>query len=185
MARPGPSRLAGLVGLLVLVLVAAGCGGADERDPYREQGPFPTALAPMPSGPAPTAPAVALTEPAGGSGGLRVAVTRTEAVRSVGQGPGELADQPAVAFTVEVRNESDQAISLDRVNVTVSYGPDGLPASPDDNPDAAGLAGTLAAGASATGVYVFRIPDDQRSDVSVVVSYDAAMPALVLTGPVG
>lgn len=88
---------------------------------------------------------------AGGSGGI-----------------GDLAG-PAVVVEVAVVNGSDKKVSLDDVEVTTTVG--SLPASPvvtDARNDP--LTGSLRAGRTATGMYVFHLPGTTSKDVTVLVA---------------
>ncbi|WP_116287961.1 hypothetical protein [Parafrankia colletiae] len=186
-----------------VLLLLAGCSGDSEPGTGRAAAPTaPSSLATVPSvvertaaavpfgapatpvAPATPAPLAATTQAEPG-GEVAVSVTGIEPVRSQGEGPGQFTGQPAVAFTLALRNVSGRAVDLDAVNVTVSYGAGDLPAQPDSGPAARPLAGALQPGQTASGVYVFLVPEEQRSRVTTVVSYDAAKPAVSFTGPVG
>lgn len=168
---------------LALVLTVVGCDS--DNDPYKDQGPFPTALAPVPAGTAATASPLPITAAVDFGNKVTVSVPGTRSIRSGGTGPGELANKPAVAFTIELRNDSGHTIDLGPVTVTVSYGATSTPATADSGPENKPMRGTLKSGAAASGVYVFLIPEDQRENVATVISYDASQPAVVLTGHVG
>jgi hypothetical protein len=67
--------------------------------------------------------------------------------------------------------------------VDLVYGTDRTSAAPLSGPGVVRFSGELAQGASATGVYVFDVPVDQRGEVSIIVSYTAAVSPVVFTGP--
>ncbi len=129
--------------------------------------------------PPPALPAVALGEDATAGDGVTAAVRSVESVRGDGYGPGQV-DGPALRVTVELRNGTTAALSLDGVTVTVATGADALPGSPIDDPATRPFAGELAAGGSATAVYVFGVQGD--GPVTVEVGHRAGAPLLVFTG---
>jgi len=125
---------------------------------------------------------VALAETAdfGGQVGARLtAVTPIQATAIV---PGEISG-PAIAVTVEIDNGSADAIGLGSVTVTLTDSA-GNPASGISADSAGALAGALGAGDTASGMYVFSVPTDLRSPITVTVSYSAAAPTVVFTGEV-
>jgi hypothetical protein len=85
--------------------------------------------------------------------------------------------------TVRIVNGTGAPLSLDAVAVDVTYGPGATPASPLDDPSAAPFTGTAGPGESATGIYVFTVPEDRRDALTVAVGYQAGAPYLVFTGP--
>jgi hypothetical protein len=87
-------------------------------------------------------------------------------------GPGETAGS-AVAFTVEVRNGTARPVDVGGFGVTASYG-SSIPAIPTGAAPAAPLTGRLAAGDSATGTYVFRMPTDQVGSLAIQVSSNSS-----------
>jgi hypothetical protein len=92
-------------------------------------------------------------------------------------GPGEIAGH-AVSVQVQVRNLGSSAFNLSGLTVNAYYGRD-IPASPTSAGGADPLSGSLAAGGTATGTYVFLVPADQSSTVRVEVSSaDSAMIAV-------
>ncbi|MDQ4054736.1 MAG: hypothetical protein M3237_18860 [Actinomycetota bacterium] len=131
--------------------------------------------------PAVTKPPVALDEPASFGSGLVARVTGLEAVRGEATGPGETAG-PALRVVVEIRNTSGRAVSLARSIVTVSYGRDPAPGVALSGPGVRPLAGSVGAGGSATGSYVFGVPEDERDKIQVSISVDAAQPTVIFEG---
>ncbi|HEY8790492.1 MAG TPA: DUF4352 domain-containing protein [Actinopolymorphaceae bacterium] len=105
-------------------------------------------------------------------------------VQSVAQGPGEISG-PAIKVTISLKNGTKDAISVNQVTVNVTYGKQASPASDiQGDPSAKPFKGTVAVGASARGTYIFDIPKNQRSDVSISVSYAALSPIVVFKGAV-
>jgi hypothetical protein len=191
------------VALAVVVAVAAGLflllGGTENGAPTPAaeptSGPAPTSDAP--SSPAPAAPAgpteivdappptlapVGLDQVAEVGNGITARVRQVEAVDGQGYGPGNIPG-PALRITVHIDNGTAEPVSLDGVAVSLTYGPDATPGSPLDDPSRAPFSGTVDAGASAEGTYVFTVPRDQRDRIVVSVGYQAGAPVLVFTGP--
>ncbi|WP_098483402.1 hypothetical protein [Georgenia soli] len=152
---------------------------------------------PSPSPGAPSTPGQGRTVPVGsvrtqapvdldGTGdfgtGLTVRLAGVRGVQGVARAPGEVAG-PALEVTVRATNGSDAPIALDGVVGYLSYGGDRTPAT-DFGQGSAPLQGELAAGASATGTYVFAVPEDQRDDVRVEISYTGEAPTVAFEGAV-
>ena len=151
----------------------------------------PEVPTPTPTGPTADAdqgpvelPAVALDAPAPVGNGVVATLPLIESIQASATGPGNIAG-PALRVTVQVTNGTDQPVSLGGVATNLYLGPDRTPASPVDDPSQAPFTGTVAPGASATAVYVFSVPADDRSAVTVEVGYQAGAPLLQFTGPVG
>lgn len=133
----------------------------------------------------PTATPVPLPSPAAPAEDVTARLSKLEAVVGETTIPGEVGG-PAVRVTVEVVNGTDEALDLSGVVVNAYYGPDQVPAGPIGQPGGDPFTGTLAPGATATGVYLFSIPEDQRDQVrfevdltpeSTVVIFEGAAPA--------
>ncbi|SDF51497.1 hypothetical protein [Klenkia brasiliensis] len=138
-------------------------GAADQR---------PAELSPVPLDAGATVPGVV--------SGRLVAV---EAVQATGSGVGNVSG-PALRVTVELTGGGPE-LSLDGSYVELLTGPDLAPASPVDDPSVAPLQGRLAAGGTATGVYVFSVDDGARGDVTVRVQPAPGEPFLVFRGAAG
>jgi hypothetical protein len=137
--------------------------------------------APVPGADAlPTKPAVALNQTADFGTGVVARLDGIDAIVAQAHGPGEVTG-PALAFRVTVTNSSSQAVDLSAVivNLTDANGNPGISMFGDP---AAALSGTLAAGASATGTYVFTIDQSARSSVRVEVHYSTQAPTVVFSG---
>ncbi len=129
-----------------------------------------------------TLPPVAIDEPADAGTGMTFRLERLEAVQGEATGPGEIAG-PAVRVTVVAVNDSDAPVLLDGTVVDLIYGEARTSASPLSGPGAVRFEGSIEPGATATAVYVFDVPTDQRAEVSVVISYLASVSPVVFTGP--
>lgn len=128
-------------------------------------------------------PAVGLDESVSVAG-VTASITRVEAIEGQATQPGDVAG-PALRVTVRIENPGEQAASVDGVTVNVYSGSELTPAPPLGDPTQSPLAGTVPAGASAEGVYVFRVSLAARSDVTVEVGYRAGDPLAVFRGAVG
>ena len=109
--------------------------------------------------------------------GVQIDVTSVRAVTLKAEGPGEVAG-PGVRVEIAVTNDSSKAFNLGGLAVTASYAK-GTPASANDGPPADPLAGRLAAGKSAVGVYFFRVPRAEVDSLVVEVSSDSS-PSIVI-----
>ena len=128
-----------------------------------------------------TAPPVAIDEVADAGTGITFRLELLEAVDGEANGPGEIAG-PAVRVTVVATNDSPSPVLLEGVVVDLTYGSQNTSAAPLSGPGAVRFTGEVAPGASATGVYVFDVPVDQRGAVSVLVSYAASVSPVVFQG---
>jgi hypothetical protein len=177
-----------LVIVLVAVWLPAGSSGGGAPDPGETtpsaSGPSssPTPGEPTPVPPATPSP-VPLDEPAAIQPGLVAAIEQIEAVEGEARGPGEVAG-PAIRFRVTFVNSTSDAVDLSSTVITVDYGDARTPALQLFEPGASPLPGSVAAGATANGVFVFTIPADQRSLVHITVDYSVGVPPLEFTGPV-
>jgi hypothetical protein len=131
-----------------------------------------------------TAAAVSFTQRAAYSDGVALRVTSIKHGAVSGQGPGVLSGQTTSSLTVTLTNGSKLALDLNQVVVTADYGRPARLASPIYDEGARDFSGTVAAGKSATAVYVFAIPSSQRSDVTVNVDFDGSHHAATFTGSV-
>lgn len=113
--------------------------------------------------------------------GIDISLANAEAVEGEAVGPGEIAGA-AIRLTVALTNNSDADLNLDLVVVSSYVGGERTPAETFEKPGGDPFHGTLAPGESVHGVYLFRIPEDQRSDVTVVVDYLPGLPAAVFQG---
>lgn len=134
------------------------------------------------AGPSPASP-VAITKPATILPGLTAAITKFESVAGKAQTPGEISG-PSVRMTVTITNSTAKAVTLNTTVVTAYYGTDQTPALQLTSPGGVNLPTSVAPGASATGVYIFTIPTDQRANVRVEVDYSVDVAPLIFQGSV-
>jgi hypothetical protein len=131
-----------------------------------------TTLAPVP-----------ITAPADFGGGVSVKVTKIADQSVTDTGPGSIKGQPAVAFTIQLSNQSKTTVSVNTVNVTAGYG-NGSPASPVNESTNPPFKGEVKPGSTALGVYAFAIPTTERDKVSISLWYAQGQPTVVFSGPV-
>lgn len=137
---------------------------ADPDDPFPEQSP----VAP---------------EETGSADGISVDLTKFESVTGEVVGPGDV-EAAAVRVTIDITNTGDDPLNLDLVVMNAYMGAQRDPAETYEKPGGQPVSGSLAPGKTATGVYLFRIPEDRRDDVTFVVDYHAGMPAITWRGQV-
>ena len=107
-------------------------------------------------------------------------LTSIKEIDAKGQGPGEVSG-PALSIEVEVANDSKEMVDLDATVVNLT-GADGAPGSTMTGKPADPLSGTLKPKKSATGTYVFAIPDRNRNPVTVEVSVAPDEPSVLFKG---
>lgn len=112
--------------------------------------------------------------------GVSASIVKTAAITGVADRPGEIAG-PAVAVTVQIINQSTEAIGLNNVIVNF-YDSAGAPATRLSSAPSSPLSGALTAGTKQTGVYAFNVAKDHRAQVRITVSYAANAPIVLFTG---
>jgi len=150
-------------------------------EPVQSAAPAYTTPVPAPSGstvdeveepadPVETA-TVMLDESAEVGGGVTARVTGIESLDVTAETPGEISG-PAVAVTVSIENDGDEALDVSSamVSLLAAGGELGMPTTSDPYRP---FSGVIDAGASADAVYVFLLPDDARSAFDVSVQYRA------------
>ncbi len=177
-------KLVGSLALAAVVAVGlASCGNDDDHASSStststtvsgngvKQGPSTTGPPAMAPSSAPVADAVKAPVgtgvPVDFGGGVTATMTGTKALDVEARGAGETSG-PAVAATIEVRNGSNQPFDLATIALTGTYG-GGTPAIPSSADPAQDLSGQLAPGATATGVYVFRVPKGDADTLVIQV----------------
>lgn len=112
--------------------------------------------------------------------GVTAHLTSVTAVQAQAAGPGEVAG-PALKVAVRLTNDSDAAISLVGVVVTIADA-NGTPGVQMSQSGSSPFRGSLAAHASADAVYVFTIPAGHRNPVTVNLSYSSEAPVVLFVG---
>lgn len=162
--------------------------GAPDEDPGTTS---PDEPAPDPSDPALGSggvdvvelPPVDIAEEAEFGGDVSARIAEVTRVDGEARGVGERAG-PALELTVEIINDSAEVVDLDYVVVNL-FGPDGAPGPALlGDPRSAPFSGTLDPGATASAVYVNRLPDPDATSARVTVSYGAGAPTVVFAGEV-
>ena len=143
----------------------------------------PTTRAPS-SAPAPqrtrTAPITEST-PAVIKKELSVRVVKMEAVQGTADGPGEIAG-PSVRFTIRIDNKTGKRVALSDTVVNAYYGADAIPAIQLLGPGGEPFPKSVQDGGSASGIFVFNIPSEQRGDVRVTVDTSVKNPVIAFEG---
>lgn len=186
-------RLAIAFGTTAVAIVV--CAGAltactAEPEPEPNTDPLPTATVPAPDGgsidetvaPADPAPSheAELGDTADLEDGVAVTVTDVELLDVEAHTPGEIAG-PAVALTIDIANGTDDVIDLSTamVSVTGSAGSYGQPTTSEPYQP---FTGSVQPGAESSGIYVFRLPAEEREALEVVVQYVAGAPIALFVG---
>lgn len=146
-----------------------------------EESPAPETPA-DPSNPFPEQEPVAPAE-TGTADGIEARLVQFESVTGEVVGPGDVA-AAAVRVTVDIVNTGAAPLDLNLVVMNAYMGEQRDPAETYEQPGGQPVSGSLAPGDTATGVYLFRIPEDRRGDVTFVVDYLAGQPAITWRGQV-
>ncbi len=96
--------------------------------------------------------------------------------------PGEISG-PAAQVTLQFTNNSAAAVSLSHVVVN-DQDAKGTPMVSNQSSPAAPVTGSLAPGASTTGVYVFSLTSSYVAPLTISVSYSTAAPVVLFVGDV-
>jgi hypothetical protein len=138
--------------------------------------------APEPIEPVKTKKAVPLNTTGDFGTGLTVRLSSIAAVKGTATVPGEIAG-PAIKLTVVARNGADRAVDLNSVVVFVSFGRERTPAS-ELSEGARPLTGRVAPDDSRTGTYIYTVPEDEREQLRVEISYSGKAPTVAFEGAV-
>ncbi len=183
-----------VLGVIAALVVSVAAGGPAPTDPSAapsastsaSPSALPSASASASSTPAPSAttttpderfglPVVAevpASEPATVAGAT-VSIESVSVEQASGTRAGETAG-PAARVVVRVANPAGGAdLDLSTVSVRAYTGQDFAPASPID--EGTGFSGSVAAGESATGTYLFSIPEGATVTVTVGLSPDSGL----------
>lgn len=132
------------------------------------------------SRPRKTLPPLPLSRKAEFGTGVTAKIVSIDAVQAEAHGPGEVAG-PGLKIVVEVTNGTAKAISLDAVVITV-YDSEDRPGVQMSMSGSDPMRGSLAAGKSAKGTYVFTLSPDHRNPVTVNFSYSSEAPVVLFVG---
>lgn len=191
--RSGRAGVRALVIASAMVVVGGfGVVQATTHDPVGPGGVMGTAVVPAPpindSGDGRearrTLPPVARSRAASPMTGLTVTLDSIRATESNAVGPGMI-QGPAVTVTVTVRNETGRPLRAPGGGImTVTYGPENVPAGFSPQPDDQMVPPVIEAGEAATGTYTFLVPENQRSQLTVTFDFGPPSPAVVFAGAV-
>ena len=115
--------------------------------------------------------------------GVTVSLKSIKSTKVTGHGPGEISG-PALVVTVVLRNSSKSMVSVDSaiVGLIDSKGNVGMPMT---GSPARPFTGSVAAGDSATGVYVFQVGTKVRNPIRVSVTYSTEHTTALFVGNAG
>lgn len=114
---------------------------------------------------------VAIDEVAEVKQGITVRIDSIKELEVKAKTPGEV-DGAAVAVTITLSNDRDEAIDVSSAMVTL-YGAGQVLGQPTTSDPYEPFGGQVDAGASARGVYVFLLPDAAQGALDVSVQYEA------------
>ncbi|TDW29960.1 hypothetical protein [Cryobacterium psychrophilum] len=124
---------------------------------------------------------VSLTDSAAAVTEVVFSLGALKAVDGVAQGPGEVGG-PAVRFTLTVRNDTAATVSLAATIVNFYAGADQAPAGQVFQPGGVPLPREVKPGQTATGTFVFVVPQSDRDQVKITVDYSVGVPLVVFQG---
>ena len=103
--------------------------------------------------------------------GVKLTVTDIHQGRVTGQGPG-VVKGPKTTFDLRFTNGSDEAVSLDQVVPTATFGKPARLAAPVYDARTQDFGTTVRPGGSATATYAFSIPASELGDVTIHLDFD-------------
>jgi hypothetical protein len=124
---------------------------------------------------------VPLTDSAAAVPGVVFSVGTLDAVDGVARGPGEVGG-PSLRFTVTVRNDTADTVSLTSTVVNLFFGSELNPATELTASGGAPFPQSVAPGATQQGIFVFAVPTDQREQVRIAVDYTVGVPIVLFEG---
>jgi hypothetical protein len=111
------------------------------------------------------------------SGGMTAKITDVTATDAKAVMAGQTAGS-AIKVTIDLANTTGRDVSLAQVAVNAYYGSKSTPAIPLTD-GATPFLGSLAAGKTMTGTYVFTVPTDQQSSTVITMTDSAGTPITV------
>jgi hypothetical protein len=158
---------------------AAPTSGTDAATPAPEaQSPVAGSVDDLP----PSLPQVGLTETAAVGDGVTVTVASVERFQGSAVGPGNVAG-PAVRVKLRLTNGTADDVSLGGAAVNAGYGPEVTPAPDLQDLSRAPFSGSVAAGETAEGTYVFSVPASPLTPLVIEVGYRPGAPLVLFVGP--
>ncbi|QIG38798.1 DUF4352 domain-containing protein [Microbacterium sp. 4R-513] len=133
--------------------------------------------------PAQKAEPAAPSDPVAYPDGVSVRITDVSFAEETAKGPGSFPGRAFARLSLELTNGSSDPIDLG-TSVLTLLDKSGTPVQPvyADEADVHDFAGTLSPGGKATAVYAFAVPDDSKSQITLVVDFDAAHTSAVFRG---
>lgn len=109
-------------------------------------------------------------------------VLDARAATGTGHGVGEVSG-PAVLLELRLTNRSGSAVPVAGAVVNAYYGTDTVPAGPLlGDRRSAPFEGTVRAGGTVSGTYVFTVPEEGRRHLRIEISYAPTSPVVVFVG---
>jgi hypothetical protein len=128
-------------------------------------------------------PSVPLTEQVAPVPGLVFGIGAVRSVDVIDPAQGD-AVAPALRVSVTLRNDTDAPVALESTTVSLYAGAQQLPMAALPQSRHGTLPERVAAGRMVTGLYLFAVPEEDRSSLKVVVDYAVGAPRVVFAGPV-
>ena len=145
--------------------------------------PQPTPTPPASGEPAPpsVAPPIGLDDPAEVIPGVTFSIAGLEPVEGEAEGRGQVAG-PALRFRIDIDNATSEPVQLGTTVVNVFMGTAQRPAQELSGPGAEPFPSAVAPGGTASGVFVFGVPLEERDQVAISVDFAVGVPVVVFQG---
>lgn len=130
-----------------------------------------------------TLPPVPIDEPVEATQGIRVELVSIDSVEGVANIAGEVGG-PALRITAEATNGTEAVFATPVVVVNLYIGDDRRPAGGILQPGGRPFPASIPAGASASGVYLFTVPEGERENLLVEVDLQVGEPVVLFEGAV-
>lgn len=133
--------------------------------------------------PSHTAEPASTSEPVSYTDGVTLQIMDVTWAEETSQGPGSFPGRPYARLTLRLANASDTAIDLGTAVLTLLDQTSGaVPRVYAAEADVQDFSGTLEPGETTTAVYAFAVPDESRSQITLVVDFDATHTSAVFRG---
>lgn len=212
LSRPTNSRVAA-GGALVLAMVVGGCSTSSGASPTAQTTPAATSTKTVSPNEEPTGTATRPPDPLAKSlptlkrsgstaatkvpaavepfdkavsypDGVKLKIVSIKQAKTSGKGPGVFVGSPLTQIDVELTNTSSAEVKLDQVVVAMLYGSPQKLASAVYEDGAVDLSGVVAKGQSAKARYMFSVPTNQLTSVTLTVDFDGKHAAATFKGSV-